>query len=141
VSIGRARVLAGLLTVAVATVVVAGMFVLGSPAQERMRRRDDRRTQDLNNIAARILNHWGQHKRVPASLADIPTQPGYGEATSDPFTSEPYEYRATGETSYELCATFETDTSLPEYALRWTEWRHGVGRTCFQRTLPTSAKE
>ena len=56
----------------------------------------------------------------------------------DPATAEPYEYRTTGEKSYELCAFFDREDERPEERSRSELlasserfWTHDSGRVCF----------
>ena len=46
---------------AVVAAVAAGLIILGSPAQERERRIDDRRVADLHGIAAATNLYWSRH--------------------------------------------------------------------------------
>ncbi|HIA74480.1 MAG TPA: hypothetical protein EYN99_08630, partial [Gemmatimonadetes bacterium] len=55
----------------VTTVIAAvgvGLFILGSPMEERARRVDDRRVADLQGIAAATDLYWTRHSRLPESL-------------------------------------------------------------------------
>jgi hypothetical protein len=60
----------------------------------------------------------------------------------DPEAAKAYEYRATGARSFELCATFSQKSIDPVSAQPVKApgssnevWVHGVGRTCFVRTI------
>ena len=58
-------------------------------------------------------------------------------AITDPATRVLYEYRTTGERSYELCATFDTEENRedearsPRYDSKERYWAHSSGRNCF----------
>ena len=63
----------------VITVIVAvgvGLFILGSPAEERARRVDDRRVEDLQGIVAATDLYWTRHSRLPVSLDELTAEPG-----------------------------------------------------------------
>ena len=152
----------GLSGAAVAAAVVLGVVFLGSPAQERERRIDDRRLSDLHGIGAAADLYWTRHGRLAASLDDLAAEPGVRISTRDPSTSEMYGYRALDEGRYEVCATFAADSGEPTGSSSIIErscqgchgpgssvaprvdapvaahvafrdlWVHGAGRHCFQ---------
>jgi hypothetical protein len=49
----------------------------------------------------------------------------------DPATGAPYEYRVTGPSSFELCATFDGPRDEDFMA----RWNHAAGRHCFEFDL------
>ncbi|MYH08984.1 MAG: hypothetical protein F4143_02255 [Gemmatimonadales bacterium] len=147
---------------AVAAAVALGIGFLGSPAEERERRVDDRRLADLHEITAAADLYWTRHGRLPASLDDLAAEPGLNISTRDPTSSEIYEYRALDDGRYEVCATFATDaggatgsSSIVQRSCQGCHgpgspiagrlddpvaahvafrdlWAHGAGRHCFQ---------
>jgi hypothetical protein len=120
------RSLLAVVIAVMAGAVVAGIFVLGSPATQRERRLDQRRVEDLGDIANTIELYYLQHKRLPQALdADGPE---YRRVPRDPATTQPYEYRVIDAERYEVCAVFQQP--LEEGSVFW---RHGVGRQCFTR--------
>jgi hypothetical protein len=116
--------------------IVAGLLALGSPAEERARRLDQRRLEDLRQLATGIEVVWSTEQRLPRTLDELPK----GFATRrDPETGQSYEYSLRGETRYQLCATFDRDVTSeatpPSPGAHWlylTFWTHGAGRTCFE---------
>ena len=146
----------------VAAAVVIGLVSLGSPAQERERRVDDRRLADLHSITAAAELYRTRHGRLPASLDELAAEPGLRVNTRDPTSSEMYEYRALDDGRYEVCATFETDaggaagsSSIVQRSCQGCHgpgsplatrlddpvaahvafrelWAHGAGRHCFR---------
>ena len=96
---------------AVVAAVAFGLVLLGSPAQERERRIDARRVADLHGIAAATDLHWSRHSRLPASLDDLTAAPGLRINTRDPVSSETYGYQALDSLRYEVCATFDGESS------------------------------
>ncbi|MCH7883219.1 hypothetical protein IIA95_02290 [Patescibacteria group bacterium] len=126
----------------VAAAVIASFFVVGSPAEERMRRFDARRISDLQSIQFSIVRFWQQKERLPSSLDELQDDISGFRASSDPENREPYEYRITHNLTFELCATFvrASDESrfFPEPPPKRTlseNWTHKAGRTCFERTI------
>ncbi|MDX1608392.1 MAG: DUF5671 domain-containing protein [Candidatus Spechtbacterales bacterium] len=49
----------------VGIILVAGFVVAGSPQEERLRRFDERRINDLNSIQWQVVNFWQQKDRLP----------------------------------------------------------------------------
>jgi hypothetical protein len=127
----RGQAVAVAATIVVIGTISAAIFVLGSPTDERSRRLDQRRVDELAGIADRVDLFWTRNGRVPASLDELRQAPGAGITTADPVTNQPYEYRPLGE-SFELCAVFE-QSSAESAPHRGTFWSHGPGRHCFRR--------
>jgi hypothetical protein len=117
---------------AVLASLLAGLFVLGSPQDERARRVDNRRVSDLQGIMAAADLYWTRHSQLPASLAELTAEPGVSISTADPESSEPYDYQPLDSAQYELCAGFERESG--DMAMKPSEdlWAHGPGRQCFQ---------
>jgi type II secretory pathway pseudopilin PulG len=133
-----ARTAAATVVLVVVTSIVGGLVLAGSPQRSRLTRLDDRREQDLQVIARAIDAYWSQHQELPEGIESLPQQRiSPAKSVRDPQSDEPYEYRITGEKTYELCATFVLEDSEPERihrARRNSEqfWSHGAGPTCFQ---------
>ena len=141
------RVFAGVIVVAVVSAVVYGLTLVGTPAQQRLIQFDERRVSDLQSITYNIDSYWQRNDSLPASLEDL-RDPLYSlNSFVDPKTREPYEYRVTSDTAYELCATFETDSSeyegqaLPYFPGGVSFWEHGIGRPCFSLEVRKATTE
>jgi len=135
------KIFVGIVVAAVVTVTVIGLWISGSPAQERARRIDAQRVRDLQSISYAVDAYWNSNdKNLPGTLTDLQNTRDYSvPSIVDPVTGAEYEYRqVTASGNYELCATFETDSAqdatTPGY--RGSEfgpfWDHAVGRTCYQ---------
>ncbi|MDR3472829.1 MAG: hypothetical protein P4M09_14285 [Devosia sp.] len=130
--LGRQNLFAIVSGLIVLAAVVAGMVVVGSPRRARERALDTQRVQALQTLS----NAVGQFRRAHGALPDTLTRLAQDQndlAPSDlrdPETATPYEYRATGAASYELCARFATNSDEDEVI----RWRHGTGRACFSLT-------
>jgi hypothetical protein len=132
-------------TVAIVTAVILfGFYMAGSPQAERMRRFDETRVQSLQQLQYQITNYWQAKQKLPGSLGDLVDSINLTSLPKDPVTGAEYEYRATGATSFELCAVFQaaSDNSLQDsksYPVGMygedAGFTHGAGRTCFQRTI------
>ena len=122
------RALVGSLVLVVAIVVVRGIMIIGSPSEERTRRIDSRRVNDLQRISRSIGVYHTRHREVPASLEELAREPGLANVARDPVTDRPYGYRRFNANSYQLCGTFDRETADN---LAQDFWAHGAGEQCF----------
>ncbi|OGY59009.1 MAG: hypothetical protein A3E61_02050 [Candidatus Colwellbacteria bacterium RIFCSPHIGHO2_12_FULL_43_12] len=127
---------------AVAVAVVTSFFVIGTPQDERLRRFDETRANDLSSIQNQVVEFWRTKGRLPEVTKELENDITFFTLPRDPETQADYEYRVLGQYQYELCANFVTektytDNSYP-YPVMYgyeSKWTHGVGRTCFTRTI------
>jgi hypothetical protein len=134
-ALSRAQIAGGLLTIAVIAAAAIGIQQIGSPAEERLRRLDERRVQDLAAIADAMDLYWTRHARFPASFDELRREPGANIRLNDPGTNDPYEYRPVETETYELCARFERGSPETGLAAVGAFWSHGAGRQCFRREV------
>jgi hypothetical protein len=129
--ISSSLLFAGMATAATVVAVIAGLAVIGSPTEQRLKRLDKRRLTNLQSIAREIDSRWQDQKSLPRDLEAL----GQSRAwlvLSDPVTGVPYEYRVTGNGTYELCATFETVVTEHRDERKYSRfWDHGRGRHCY----------
>jgi len=124
----------------VAIAVVAGFFVIGSPQDERLRRFDEARVNDLSSMQYQIIEFWRDKGNLPQVLSDLQNDLSYFNVPVDPETKEQYEYRILGEYQFELCANFAKEKTYDDYSGPYTyglnsKWTHSAGRACFARTI------
>jgi hypothetical protein len=146
---GRARMINWGVGAVVLASIVAGFFIVGTPQQARLYRFDEQKVNDLQNIQWQMVNFWQQKVTLPAELGEL-TDPLSGFVVPvDPQTGEPYGYRRTSASSFELCATFNAEdryqrsvvprmpvTAIPEIVkTQGDTWEHGAGEVCFARTI------
>ena len=128
---GKNIIIVVLVSIIVIASIVAGVLVLDPPAEERLRRLDERRVNDLRQLAYAIDLHWTREGVLPSAL-DSQLAEIDANQIADPETGEAYGYRKVDEDTYELCATFSRDTSN-EHLVSYREfWLHSEGRQCFQ---------
>ncbi|MET0290120.1 MAG: hypothetical protein ABW178_10885 [Pseudoxanthomonas sp.] len=124
-------------TVLVIATVIAAIVVMGTPAQQRALRLDQRRANDLERIVETAREHADRTGALAKDLTTLATRPGLRLAIIDPDTAQPYAYTVLDARRFEVCATFSTDTAASDTGARASrneDWLHPVGRQCFTRT-------
>lgn len=120
---------------------VWGVAVVGSPGAARRLKLDERRIEDLTRIESAIdrlcLGPLPSRNEGPPTALVHPLPATLSELAAasvemrpkivDPATGAAYEYRATGASSYELCATFDRTRNEDD----GPRWNHPAGRHCF----------
>ena len=137
-SLGQ-TILAAAVTVVVVSI-VAGVILVGSPAEGRLERLDSTRIEDLRGIMVATDAYWDPNARLPTSLDELAEDQRTRVNTIDPGSAESYEYRVLGEETYELCATFDRESPPPTGRASADFWRHGAGRQCFELNVDTSGR-
>jgi hypothetical protein len=107
------NILTALSLIAVMGSIWYSISILGSPAEVRRIKFDEKRLTDLSNIQNQILSSWTQNKVLPANIADIKGD-GFNYAfilPVDPRTKDPYTYKVIENSKYvkskgQDCATF-----------------------------------
>ena len=130
----------------VAIVILAiawGFVVIGSPFEQRDKRFDEKRVQDLQALQSYITNYWQSKESLPVSLSNLEDLLLGIVVPVDPETGGFYEYRVTDDLTFELCATFATENKDGQGAIPMIyppksqnySWQHDAGHTCFERTI------
>ena len=145
------KILAWTLSFVVLASIIAGFFIIGTPAEQRDRRFDERRVNDLQILQSQIVNYWTQKESLPQSLNGLEDSISGFVVPKDPQNDASYEYNILSLVSFELCATFKTSTKdfsstykgstsfymeepLP-YGSFQQNWDHEAERTCFERII------
>lgn len=143
------RLFAGGVTATVLLSLLGGLYLAGSPGRARQRALDGQRETHLATIADRIDRFWSQQGRLPGDLQELRGTRGiWVQSIQDPATGEPYDYTITGESTYELCAVFDTDSERDEIEPAFVErrvtasrfWEHRAGRECFAVAVNTDGR-
>lgn len=134
---GLNKLFLAIATTIVGIAVIWGIVLAGSPGNERERKFDDRRVDDLRAIQNEITNIAYGNKPVrpdapvvpvPQTLEEVQAQAVYQKLNlTDPETGTPYIYRVQSATQYQLCATF----SFPRDMSYDIFWNHPAGDYCF----------
>jgi hypothetical protein len=131
---GRGALLVAV-SVAVGLAVAAGLFLLGSPVEERERKLDEARLADLRVLRDAVADHFDRTGTLPASLAALASPDRHPLPLQEPGGRGLYEYEALGDRSFRLCATFdhvsEAEAARPDF----DPWTHRAGRQCYRFDL------
>lgn len=134
--------------------IIAGFFIVGTPAQARLARFDAQKISDLQNIQSQIVYFWQAKQKLPGVITDLNNSLAYGPVPVDPQTGESYIYQPGEGLSFKLCAEFnaqsrgnqnvysETRAMMPipvgSKGMMQDNWQHGMGQMCFERTIDPS---
>ena len=72
--------------------IVGGFFIMGSPFTLRMKRFDERRVNDLQNIQYQVVNFYQRKGVLPNSLDELKDPIAGFNIPLDPDTIRPYDY-------------------------------------------------
>ena len=148
-------------SVLVILAIVWSFMVIGTPSEQRAYRFDQQRVSDLQNIQWQVITFWQQKETLPKSLNELKNPITDYRLPVDPEFNKGnvYEYKTTGDLSFELCATFSlpipegfvdngggrdimpyigndmSSSSYPYPGGAGESWIHQAGRTCFERTI------
>jgi len=120
-------------TVLVLCVLVTGFLSLDTPSEVREQRIDEIQVNDLQSMQFAVEEYYRINEVVPADMSVL------GEYES-PEGRDAYQYRVVDMMSYELCATFKTDTTGRESnqvrpMFDNYSWEHKAGEQCFLRRV------
>ncbi len=122
------RLVAIAATVVVIIAGLAGLYLSGSPAEQRLLRMDERRVRDLNQLANATQRYWQEQGELPATLQQLVDGRRLNKLPVDPDSGQAYEYTA-GDKEFSLCAGF----SRPSEATTTIEfWQHPAGDHCYE---------
>ena len=114
-----------------------GFYAAGTPGESRNREFDNTRVSNISGLKSEIESYYRENGKLPSRLSDLSTLSYSYAKTKDPETSKEYEFRATGDTTYKLCATFSTvsDEQRDPYSYYNREFKHPKGYYCFNLSI------
>ncbi len=128
------------ISVVVAATLVAGVFVVGPPSLERLRRFDAQRDGDIKLISEEVFNatvgtSWrnppaplAMKQPLPSSLEDVRAGARQRRPRiTDPESGTAYAYEVTGDSTFKVCAVF----AQARDRVADPSWNHPAGRHCF----------
>ncbi len=123
--------------------IVYGFIVMGSPSRIRSLRFDSDRVSALQTIQWQLVNYWQQKGKLATTLADLEDPISGFKVPLDPKTKASYEFILGAKNAFQLCATFDHESSgftasqmyTKPYGAEQDNWVHKAGRVCFDRTI------
>lgn len=119
-------------SLAVAIAVISGLYLGGSPGEQRLLRFDERRVEDLRILSRAIERRWDKTERLPQELVELVDGQRLGSIPLDPTTGSGYVYEPISINAYRLCADFSKSSTKPQLN---SFWAHESGYQCFTFTL------
>ena len=107
---------------------LVGLYILGSPTEERNRRLDEQRIADLLLLSRAVNANYAISENLPADLESIQDGARLSRIPRDPEKNIPYGYERVTADSYRLCAEFSRES---DEARVDDFWAHAEGRQCF----------
>ncbi len=148
---GRRNIVRIIVAVLAVSTIIAGFFIVGTPAQARLARFDAQKVSDLQNIQYRVTNFYQAKQKLPSVITNLSDSLSYGPLPLDPQTGESYVYQPGEGLSFKLCAVFNSQSranqnTSPEFRAiepmpietklgTQDNWQHGAGEVCFERTI------
>ena len=155
----KMKLLAWVVSFAVLASIVGGFFIMGSPFTLRMKRFDERRVSDLQNIQYQIVNFYQRKGSLPNGLLELEDPISGFILPRDPnpapfvgYNPGGYGYIKVSDLSFKLCANFSlaSDAQIDsKYMTRSVpvflgdsyhsylneNWQHASGEQCFDRKI------
>lgn len=106
-----------------------GLYLAGSPGEQRLFNLDQQRVMHLHQIRNSVDTYWRTHRALPARVDEDVIGIAMGRVPHDPETDVEYEYEIKDGNAYRLCAVFgrkSPESIVDEF------WAHGPGRQCFE---------
>ena len=118
---------------------ISGLLFVESPREARNVRIDGIILNNFTQIENGINNYYNEYRQLPETL-DALNRDIFLEDQSlyDPETKELIEYKKTGDTKYEICATFRTasnDTEQLRSFKPYSAMEHEAGHQCLERQV------
>jgi hypothetical protein len=141
------KILTAVVAVVVAASIVMGFFIVGTPSDQRERRFDDQRLNDLQMLQSQIVDYWVRKDSLPANLNLLEDNITGFVIPVDPSSKVVYEYKIIDPLSFELCAVFSRSSEASglsgqymkgytsPYGLYQQNWNHEAGRYCWTRNI------
>lgn len=136
----------GIFTLLAIGTLIFGLSKIGNPFAQAEKKVDQTRVVHLSKLKYQIEDYVRKNGTLPQTIEAIP-QPSYKDAQfskTDPETKQSYTYKPLDTTSYEVCATFTTDTKTSEtlpvtkdynYDNIAADYKHPKGYYCFKKTV------
>lgn len=112
--------------------VIYAFIKVGSPLDARAKQFDQTRVSNLSSLKTTIDSYAYSHHVLPTTLSDL-SNSDLTTNLKDPESNKLYDYKVTGQDTYELCATFSTSSPSNGSTLLYYDptFKHPKGYYCF----------
>jgi hypothetical protein len=123
----------GIVSLIVLAAIIFGFTQVGLPMTQRDENTDQTRASNLSTLESYIQSYYYSSQKLPVKLSDLSS----ASSQKDPETGKAYEYKIKGSTSYQLCATFKTDSAKKDSTvaaniyMSSSKFNHPKGYHCF----------
>jgi len=147
----KMKLLVWAVSFAVLASIVGGFFIMGSPFTLRMKRFDERRVNDMQNIQYQIVNFYQRKGNLPNNLDELKDPIAGFVIPLDPANAVSYGYEKVSDLGFKLCANFSLDSDAQTDSKYTTRpkpmpinseffpvnenWQHQKGVVCFDRKI------
>ena len=113
---------------------IASFFLIESPTEARNRKLDEKIIQDFDAMRYAIDSYYSKNKTLPQNLEDIKIET-INSRDLNFDNSKEYDYKITGEETYELCANFLSSNLEKTMSYSDTIWKHDKGYQCIKKEV------
>jgi len=128
--------------IVVLAILTFGFTLAGNPLEQQKLVRDQRRVSDLQQLFYAVQNYYDNATQasLPDNLNEIKSPSYYEWQPLDPLTGQPYVYNKLTDSTFELCADFESANAVNNNLgyISDISWSHPAGHYCFTLTVSTS---
>ena len=115
--------------------ILTGLYLTGSPKEQRLLKLDERRVNDLMRLATSVSFYRQRYEKMPEKLTVLVDGQLLRSLPLDPVTEEAYRMQLTEEAGYQLCAEFARP-SVKKHKQEF--WQHPSGLHCFDLSAATN---
>lgn len=123
-------------------VLAISFIVAGSPLDAQKEAYDINRLEAFSQLSNEIDTYYSTNKSLPEKLEHLNAS---NKPHLDPETKQPYEFIAVNQTTYQLCATFNTTISRanPKFSYQLPRSTESInpGRNCLEYTVNKWARD
>lgn len=123
---------------------IASLFFVESPTITRNRKLDNAILQRFDKLDGEIRGYYANKSKLPDNLEILLAERSYliNEDLEDPSTKVVFDYKISGDKSYQLCANFRMsnkDKNIQDENMGYDEykvkWSHEAGDQCLKQII------
>jgi len=123
-------------------VFTSSLFIVESPKETRNRKTDEAVINNFSEIDSAMKNYYLEYEKLPENLDVLVLEVNFlsEDDIVHPVEKEKYEYKKTGDRSYELCVEFKS-SNVDNEDIRYKNerWLHDAGYQCIEQKIINKA--